>query len=100
MPLSYKQLDCYWQFRNAYFEEWCALTPSCANEAFNITNGDVSVWARLWPTVCEFFGIKAPSEEEQFSTPALRPASGQYPTVRPLDYKEHGKWELRNSWQQ
>lgn len=30
----------------------------------------------------------------------MRPASGQFPTVRPLDYKEHGTWKLRNSWQQ
>lgn len=85
---------------NAYFEEYCTLTPSCANKAFNITNGDVSVWARLFPDVCDFFGLKPPTEEEQFSLPPLQPASGQFPTVRPLDYKEHETWELRNSWQQ
>jgi hypothetical protein len=85
---------------NAYFEEYVALTPSCTNEAFNITNGDVSVWARLWPDVCKFFGPNPPTEEDQFSGTPLRPVSGQFPTVRPLDYKVTGTWELRNSWQQ
>jgi hypothetical protein len=38
---------------NAYFAEWCALTLTCSNQAFNITNGDVSIWARLFPILCE-----------------------------------------------
>ena len=84
---------------NAYFEEWCALTPACANEAFNITNGDVIVWARLFPDLCAHFGLPRP-EEEQFKGAPPRPLVGSFPTVRPLDGKEKGRIELRNSLQQ
>ena len=84
---------------NAYFEEWCALTPACANQAFNITNGDVIVWARLFPDLCANFGLERPSEEQFEGTPP-RPLVGTFPTVRPLDGKERGKIELRNSLQQ
>jgi nucleoside-diphosphate-sugar epimerase len=84
---------------NAYFAEWCALTPSCANEAFNTSNGDVSVWARLFPDLCADIGLERPTEE-QFDAPAPRPLKGEFPTVRPMDYREKGTLELRNSLQQ
>ncbi len=35
-----------------------ATTPACRNEAFNITNGDVYRWERMWPLVAEHFGLK------------------------------------------
>jgi hypothetical protein len=82
---------------NAYFAEWCALTPACSNQAFNITNGDVSVWARLFPTLCDFFSVPTPSKT-QFTDPAPRPFISKFPTVRPLDYAEVGELELQNSW--
>jgi hypothetical protein len=82
---------------NAYFAEWCALTPACSNQAFNITNGDVSVWARLFPTLCDFFSVPTPSKT-QFTDPAPRPFKSKFLTVRPLDYAEVGELELRNSW--
>jgi nucleoside-diphosphate-sugar epimerase len=30
---------------------WAATDPSCANQAFNITNGDIFRWSRMWPTI-------------------------------------------------
>ena len=81
---------------NAYLEEWCALTPECSNEAFNAINGDVTVWARLFPQLSAYFGLPPPSEE-QFTEPAPRPLIGYFPTLRPLDGKEKGTIELRNS---
>ena len=33
-------------------------TPACRNQAFNVTNGDVFRWERMWPLVAEYFGIK------------------------------------------
>jgi hypothetical protein len=82
---------------NAYFAEWCALTPACANEAFNITNGDISVWARLFPVLCEYFSLPVPAAS-QFTEPPLRHFKSKFPTVRPMDYAEVGVVELRNSW--
>lgn len=36
---------------------WMATTPACANEAFNITNGDLFRWQHVWPKFAEFFGV-------------------------------------------
>jgi len=37
---------------------WAGTTPACANETYNITNGDVFVWADLWPQLADFFGLE------------------------------------------
>jgi nucleoside-diphosphate-sugar epimerase len=34
-----------------------AEAPACANAAFNVTNGDVFRWSRLWPRLADFFGV-------------------------------------------
>jgi nucleoside-diphosphate-sugar epimerase len=45
----------------------------CANEAFNINNGDVLCWRYMWPRLAEYFGAKA-SSDQVFSKP--RPEEG------------------------
>jgi nucleoside-diphosphate-sugar epimerase len=37
---------------------WAAESPQAANEAFNITNGDVFEWRSLWPALAETLGIE------------------------------------------
>jgi nucleoside-diphosphate-sugar epimerase len=34
---------------------WAATEPRCANQAFNITNGDYFRWCHLWPKIAEAF---------------------------------------------
>jgi nucleoside-diphosphate-sugar epimerase len=34
---------------------WAATEPRCANEAFNITNGDYFRWVHLWPKLAAVF---------------------------------------------
>lgn len=36
---------------------WAATDPSCANEAFNITNGDLFRWNQMWPALAELFDL-------------------------------------------
>jgi nucleoside-diphosphate-sugar epimerase len=38
---------------------WAATSPAANNEAFNITNGDLSRWEHLWPKFVAFFGMEA-----------------------------------------
>jgi nucleoside-diphosphate-sugar epimerase len=38
---------------------WAAQAPQAANEAFNITNGDVFEWRNVWPAIAETVGVKA-----------------------------------------
>lgn len=37
---------------------WAATQSRCANQAFNITNGDLFRWRRMWPVIGEFFGLE------------------------------------------
>lgn len=37
---------------------WISTAPACANQAFNVTNGDFIRWANLWPSFAEFFGME------------------------------------------
>ena len=41
----------------AYAMIFIATAPACANAAFNVTNGDVFRWSRLWPQLAGFFGL-------------------------------------------
>lgn len=36
---------------------WMATEPVAANEAFNITNGDVFRWRDIWPAIADYFGL-------------------------------------------
>ena len=36
---------------------WTATTPAAANNAFNITNGDLFRWHDVWPRIGEFFNM-------------------------------------------
>jgi nucleoside-diphosphate-sugar epimerase len=43
---------------------WSSTTPACANEAFNITNGDVYRWENLWPAIAGYFDMEvAPPQQ-------------------------------------
>jgi hypothetical protein len=37
---------------------WMATTPGCANQAFNITNGDLIRWENTWPKIANYFNIE------------------------------------------
>ena len=36
---------------------WMSTTPACANEAFNVTNGDLYRWEDQWPVFADYFGM-------------------------------------------
>jgi len=37
---------------------WAATNPQCANQAFNITNGDLIRWNELWPKIAAYFNME------------------------------------------
>lgn len=37
---------------------WAATDPACANQAFNINNGDLFRWEDMWPSIAEFFQLR------------------------------------------
>jgi nucleoside-diphosphate-sugar epimerase len=38
---------------------WMSTSPACADQAFNVTNGDFIRWANLWPRFADYFGMAA-----------------------------------------
>lgn len=38
---------------------WMATEPQCANQSFNVVNGDYPRWADLWPRIAEHFHMQA-----------------------------------------
>jgi nucleoside-diphosphate-sugar epimerase len=40
---------------------WAATDPRCANQAFNITNGDLFRWNEMWPLLARFFELEVAS---------------------------------------
>ena len=37
---------------------WAATSPDCANQALNITNGDLIRWNELWPKIANYFEME------------------------------------------
>jgi len=37
---------------------WAATNSQCANQAFNITNGDLIRWNDFWPKIAAYFGME------------------------------------------
>jgi nucleoside-diphosphate-sugar epimerase len=37
---------------------WMTTDPRCANQQFNITNGDTIRWKNLWPVFADYFSVK------------------------------------------
>jgi len=61
---------------------WASTTPAAKNEAFNVVNGDVFRWSRLWYQLADYFGIEA---------------KGFDGTIHPLEEAMAGKaaaWQL------
>lgn len=36
---------------------WAATQEACANQVFNITNGDLFRWSEMWPKIAQFFDL-------------------------------------------
>jgi nucleoside-diphosphate-sugar epimerase len=52
----------------AKFTIWASTTKHCANQAFNLVNGDHFAWRYLWPRLAANLGASA-STEQHFSKP-------------------------------
>ncbi|MCM5703632.1 SDR family oxidoreductase [Larsenimonas salina] len=48
--------------------EWASTTPGAWNQAFNVVNGDVFRWRRLWCELGEYFGLEVIDDPEAFKT--------------------------------
>ena len=61
-PASEKAFEARTQFTLvpllAHAVEWMATEPRCANQSYNITNGDSPRWSALWARFAAYFGVE------------------------------------------
>ena len=65
LPLDFPGTTASFQVRTQFTDTallarsiaWMATAPRCANQSFNIVNGDYPRWADLWPRIAGDFGM-------------------------------------------
>ena len=79
---------------------WAATTPSAANQALNIVNGDVFRWRRLWPRLGAALGVDpvgfdgepAPLEEQMADAGEIWPQIVRRHGLRDLSVDSLASW--------
>lgn len=61
--------------------EWAATSPACANETFNINNGDVFEWRHVWPTIAEALGMACGPDEPLSLAAAMPPREAEWRAI-------------------
>lgn len=80
---------------------WAATTPAAANQAFNITNGDVFRWKWMWGRIAEYFGLHPAAYPARLSPLEEQMADDQTlwdDIVREQDLKEPDIARLISPW--
>ena len=79
---------------------WMATTPLCANQAFNITGGDLFRWENLWPKIARFFEMEVGPQKhinlQQFMTdkaPVWDRIVKKY-ALKPCKFEEIAAWKF------
>lgn len=79
---------------------WMATTPQCANQALNITNGDLFRWDSLWPKIAQFFDMEVGPQKninlQQFMAdkgPVWDRIVKQY-GLKPYKFEEIAAWKF------
>jgi nucleoside-diphosphate-sugar epimerase len=77
---------------------WAATTPAAANQAFNVSNGDLFRWEELWPKIARYFQIEtAPPLPMPLKTimadkgPLYKKMQEKY-GLKPYSYEELSSW--------
>lgn len=77
---------------------WAATNPACANQAYNITNGDLFRWESMWPKIAAFFDLDtAPPLPMSLATimddkEDLWDAMMHQHDLQPIPYKDVSSW--------
>ena len=75
-----------------------STTSGCANNAFNVNNGDYFRWRHLWPALAEFFRLPAAGPQPQSMEDFLRDKQPLWEAMtakyglKPFPYARAAKW--------
>ena len=81
---------------------WMSTESACANEPFNVTNGDVFRWENMWPAIAEYFDMEM-AQPQKINLPQMMADKGplwsdlarQHGLVD-IPYEQLIKWEYGN----
>jgi nucleoside-diphosphate-sugar epimerase len=79
---------------------WAATDPRCANQAFNINNGDLFRWSELWPKIARWFDLEVapplpmPLETVMADKEPLWNAMVDRHDLAPTSYDEVSSWRF------
>jgi nucleoside-diphosphate-sugar epimerase len=79
---------------------WAATTPTAANKALNIVNGDVFRWRRMWPRLATALGVEpvpfegeaAPLEQQMADAAEIWPEIVRRHRLRDLNVESLASW--------
>ncbi|WPZ33077.1 SDR family oxidoreductase [Thalassobaculum sp. OXR-137] len=58
--------------------QWCATSPSAANQPFNVINADYFRWKDVWPDIAAFFGMEAGGVKTESLAASFAAAEGPW----------------------
>ena len=58
--------------------QWCATSPSAANQPFNVINADYFRWKDVWPDIAAFFELEPAGVQTESLTDAFAAAAGPW----------------------
>ena len=61
--------------------EWAATSPACANETFNINNGDVFEWRQVWPAIADALDMEVRPDDPLSLADALPPREKEWEAI-------------------
>ena len=79
---------------------WAATDPRCANEAFNINNGDMFRWSEMWPEIARAFDLEVapplpmPLEDVMADKAPVWDAMVERYNLEPNAYSDVSSWRF------
>ena len=61
--------------------EWAATSPACANETFNINNGDVFEWRQVWPAIAGALDMEVGPDDPLSLADTLPPREKEWEAI-------------------
>ena len=79
---------------------WMSTDPKCANQAFNLTNGDLIRWENLWPRLAAYFGMEPGPRQHIRLVEMMRDKSPLWERIvaehglQPIPYEKLVSWNF------
>ena len=77
---------------------WAATEPRCANEAFNIANGDLFRWNQLWPRIAQHFELEVASPLTMSLATVMADKEPLWNAMRERHQLATHRWNELSSW--